>query len=200
MGPDQDVDAPRGQIGEDLRRLARRFGAVEVLHADGEVAQALREGAEVLQREDRRGHEHRHLLAVGRGLERRTYGHLGLAEAHVAAHEAVHRLLRLHVPLDRGRGGLLVGRILPGERRLQLLLQVAVGREGEALRGLAPGVERDQLARDVLHGLLGRGFQLLPGPRAELVDLGRLAVARAVARDAVQRVDADEEHVAVLVY
>ena len=67
------------------------------------------------------------------------------------------------------------------------------------LRSLALGVERDELARDVLDGLLGGVLELLPGAAAELIDLRRLPVARLVARDAVQRMDVHEQHVAVLI-
>ena len=190
---------PGGQIGENLRRVARGFGAVEVLDPHGKVAQTGRERAVVLQGEDRRGNQHGHLLAVGRSLERRTDRHLGLAEAHVAAHQTIHRLIRLHVPLDGCGRRLLVGRILPSERSLQLVLEITVRRKGEPSGSLALGIEGDQLARDVLHGLLGGALELLPCPRAELVDLGRLAVARFVARNAMERVDVDEEHVAVLI-
>jgi hypothetical protein len=45
----------------------------------------------VLLHEQRRGHEHGHLLAVLHGLERGAYGDLGLAVADVAADDAVHR-------------------------------------------------------------------------------------------------------------
>ena len=44
--------------------------------------------------EQRRRHEHRDLLAVGERDERRAQRDLGLAEADVAADEAVHRLAR----------------------------------------------------------------------------------------------------------
>lgn len=66
--------------------------------------------------------EHGHLLAVGGGLEGGADGDFGLAEAHVAADEAVHGLVRLHVGLDGLGGGQLVGGILIDERGLQLLL------------------------------------------------------------------------------
>ena len=77
------------------------------------------------------------------------------------------------------------------------MLQVAVLREGEAFRGFTTGIEGDELARDILHGLLRGRLELLPCPRSELVNLRRLAIARLVARDAVQRMDIDEEHIAI---
>ncbi len=69
----------------------------------------------MLQGEDGSRHEDRDLLPVGRGLERGADGDLGLAEPDVAAHEPVHGLVGLHIFLDGGDGGLLVGRILPPE-------------------------------------------------------------------------------------
>ena len=44
--------------------------------------------------------EHRHLLAVAERFEGRAHGHFGLAEADVAAQQAVHRVRALHVLLD----------------------------------------------------------------------------------------------------
>ena len=134
--------------------LPGRFRAVEILHPHREVAQPLHEGAVVLQGEDRRGDQHGDLLAVHGGLERRADGHLGLAESTVAA-RAGPSAGPTPCPADGRRRRLLVGRVLPAERRLQLVLQIAVRREGEPLRSLVLGVERDELARDVLDGLLG---------------------------------------------
>ena len=196
---DQDVDPARGEILADLADLLRGFRAVDVLHPHREIAQTLGERTVVLQGKDRRGDQHGDLLAVDGGLERRADRHLGLSETHVAAHQPVHRLVGLHVLLDGRRGRLLVGGVLPAERSLQFVLQIAVVREGVPLRRLALGVEGDQFARNVLDGLLGGVLQLLPGAVAQFVDLRRLAVTRLVARNAVERMDVDEQHVAVLV-
>ena len=49
----------------------------------------------MLEREHRGGREHRHLLAIAQRLERRAHGDFGLAVAHVAAEQAIHRLRRL---------------------------------------------------------------------------------------------------------
>ncbi len=59
--------------------------------------------------------QHRDLLAVGHGDEGGAHGDLGLAEADVAADQAVHRLAGFHV-VDHGvDGGQLVGRFLEAE-------------------------------------------------------------------------------------
>ena len=83
----------------------------------------------MLERQHRGGHQHSHLLAVRGSLESGTYGHFRLAESHVAAYEAVHRSVALHVMLYVLCGFRLVRRVLIQERRLQLVLQVRVGRE-----------------------------------------------------------------------
>jgi hypothetical protein len=49
------------------------------------------------------------------GDERRAHGHFGLAEAHVAADQAVHRLGREHVGAHGFDGGLLVRGFLERE-------------------------------------------------------------------------------------
>ena len=79
------------------------------------------------------GTEHRHLLAVGDRDERRAQRDFGLAEADVAAHQAVHRLARRQVldhRLDRRR---LVGRLLEGEPFGERLVVVRLERERVAL-------------------------------------------------------------------
>ena len=153
----------------------------------------------MLQGQNRRRHQHGHLLAVGRGLERRSDRHFGLAEAHIAANQTIHRLIGLHVPLDGLRRGLLVGRILPHERGFQLLLQISIRRKGKSLAGLALGIEGDQFARDVLDGLLGRGLELLPGSAAQFVDFGRFAFAALVARNTVQGVHMHEQNIVIFI-
>ena len=101
------------------------------------AGEAVAEGLVVLLGEQRGGHEHGHLLAVLHGLERGPDGDLGLAEADVAAHEAVHRVVGLHVGLHVVDGRELVGRLLVGEGLLQLALPRRVVR-----RRRGPGVCR----------------------------------------------------------
>ena len=77
---DQDVDLA---LGEALDRVALLGGAAEagdVLDLERLVAQALDERAVVLLGEDRRRHQHQHLLAVGGGLDRGAQRDLGLAD------------------------------------------------------------------------------------------------------------------------
>ena len=119
---------PGLEVGEHRLHLGRLAQARDALDDEGQVGEALAEGAEVLLGEDRRRHQHHHLLAVGGGLDRGAQGDLGLAEADVAADQPVHRLLGLHVPLDRLDRFDLVGGLAVGEGGLHRDLPLAVGR------------------------------------------------------------------------
>ena len=122
------------------------------------------------------GDEHGHLLIVARGLEGGTHGHLGLAEAHIATHEAVHRALPLHVALHVDSSFQLVGRVFVEEARLQLVLHEAVGAIGKPLLLRTLRVELDEVAGDILDFGLGALLELLPRARAQLIDARRLAL------------------------
>ena len=191
------VDFARLDAADDLALLRRLAHPAQIFHAAGEVLQAFAEGVEMLEGQHRGGHQDGHLLVVAHGLERRAHRQLGLAEAHVAAHKAVHGRVLLHVGLD-GLGGLvLVGRVFVEERRLELVLHERVGRKGEAGLSLALGIERNQVAGNVLDLVLGLLLELAPGRRPQLADGGLHAVLAPIFADAVERVDADEERIVV---
>ena len=61
----------------------------------GKRGEAVLQRLEMLERQDGRRREHRHLLAVHDRLERGAHRDLGLAVADVAAQQAVHRRRRL---------------------------------------------------------------------------------------------------------
>ena len=178
---DQDVDLA---LGEALDRVALVGGGAEardVLDLERLVAQALDERAVVLLGEDRRRHQHQHLLAVGRGLDRGAQRDLGLAVADVAADQAVHRALGLHVGdhvVDRVA---LVRRLAVGEVGLEVAQLLGELREGVAAAALALGVEVQQLARELLRGAAGARLDLVPARAAELGQRRRAAVGTQVA-------------------
>jgi hypothetical protein len=79
----------------------------------------------VLLGKERRRTEHCRLPAIGDGDERRAQRNLGLAEADIAAHQAIHRLSLRHVVAHRFDRGCLVGRFLEAEaigERLEIML------------------------------------------------------------------------------
>ena len=138
------------------------------------------EAAVVLLGEDRGRHQHGDLLAGVDGLERRPDGDLGLAVADVAADQPVHRLALGHVALDRLDGRELVGRLLIGERGLELGHPVAVlGRDRRMPGWLARAAWMSISSCGEVDDRLGHALlPLLPGRRADLRER-RLALAAA---------------------
>ena len=96
-------------------------------------------------------------------------GDLGLAEPHVAADQAVHRLDQLHVALDLVDRRDLVARLLVRERVLELLLPWRVGAERVAGHRHAHRVEAHQLARHVADGAFDLGGRARPVAPAHAV-------------------------------
>ena len=94
-------------------------------------------------------------------------------------------------PLMSAMAVLLIGRQLPLEGILELLLPVGVGAEGVARHGLARGVELQQLLGHVAHRLLDARLGLLPGRAAEPVE--RRTRGARVLLDQVEPLDRDEE-------
>ena len=146
--------------------------------------------------EDRRRHQHHHLLAVHRGLVRGAQRDLGLPVADVAADQAVHRPLALHVGLDRVDRLHLVGGLAVGEGGLEVQLQLAVRREGVAPADQALGVEVEQLAGHLLGGAPGAGLQVQPALAAQRAQLRLGAVGADVAADLGELVGGSEDLVA----
>ena len=141
--------SPLADAGDDLRLLLRGQEPREHLDPDGIVREALAERLAVLVGEQRRRHEDRDLLAVLHRLERGADRDLGLAEADVAADQAVHRRVALHVGLHRVDRLELVGRLLVRERLLDLVLPRRVGRERVAGSREPPAVEHHELLGDL---------------------------------------------------
>ena len=134
VGADGDIDLALGQVGQRRLEFLGRAEAAEHLDAHRERLEAPLEGLEVLKCEHRGGRQHGHLLAIAQRLEGGAHHHLGLAEAHVAAQQAVHGLRAFHVALDLLDGGELVARLGEFEGVFEFALPVAVGREDESPR------------------------------------------------------------------
>ncbi|CAM5275515.1 hypothetical protein SGRIM128S_04483 [Streptomyces griseomycini] len=196
MGADDDVHRAVPQALQDRLRLGVGLEAGQRPHVDGELRVPLAERPEVLLHQQRRRDEDGDLLAVLDGLEGGPHRDLGLAVADVAADQAVHGDRLLHVLLDLGDGGELVGRLRVGEGVLQLPLPGGVGAEGVARRRHPRAVQLDQVGRDLLDGLLGARLGLGPVRAAEAVQGGRLAAD--VLGDLLQLVGGDVEAVAGL--
>ena len=123
----QDVYLAVFQVFQYLFRLLCAACSRQVFHTNGQVLQSRRECLVVLEGQHRGRHQHGYLLGVACSLEGSTYGHLGLAEAHVATDQTVHGLCLLHVGLHVVGGFQLVGSVFVEERGLQFMLHKVVG-------------------------------------------------------------------------
>ena len=198
VGADQDVQAPVAVAPEHLARLGGRAEAVDHVHGHGQVAEALAEGGQVLLGEDRGGRQHQHLLAAGRRLEGRAHGDLGLAEADVAADQAVHRAGALHVVGDGVDRALLVAASRGGgKRRSSSRISSSSGGKAKPVGRGARLVERDQLAGHLPHGGPRARLHAVPGLAAQLGEGRRRAVGADVAGHPVELVVGHVEAVAV---
>ena len=199
MRPDQDVDPALLEVAHRCRNRLRRPEPRRHLDPQRVVAEALRERAEVLLGEDRRGDQEHHLLAIGRRLERGAEGDLGLAVPHVAADQAVHRPRLLHVRLHLVDGLELIGRLLVREGALEVDLPVGVLRKPVPGATAALGVQVDQLAGERLRRPPGAQLHLLPLLAAELRERRVRRVGSDVAADLVELVARHEDPVAAAV-
>ncbi|MNP09326.1 hypothetical protein D3C76_1014280 [compost metagenome] len=120
------------------------------------------------------------------GNERGAHGHFGLAEADVAAHQAIHRLGREHVFAHRFDGGLLVRRFFERETGAEGgVIGFRVG-EGITFTGGAARIDVEQFSGDVAHLFGGLALGFLPGLGAQAMQRGEGVVAAGVAGDQVQ--------------
>src|SRR5215213_7353161 len=183
VGADEHVDLARGEIGDDLLLLPGAAEAGDHLDSHGKVAIALAERVPVLLGEHRRRDEHQRLLAVDGHRERRAHRHLGLAEADVAADEAIHRPRRLEILLDGFDRRALVLRLAIRELGLEPLEPLVLELVGNARGLLAARVEREQLAGQLPQARARPALQVLPRLAAELAQRGRRRVGPDVLRD-----------------
>ncbi len=115
MRGDHDVDGAAFDAFEHGIRLLAGAEARKRLDAHRPVGEAIAEVVGVLFGEQRGGHQHGDLLSGLRGDERSAHRHFGLAEADVAAHHAIHRLLGREIGQHLADRLGLVGRFLERE-------------------------------------------------------------------------------------
>ncbi len=173
--------APRDLLGRaeaaHLGDLHRPFG------------EAVHQRLVVLLGQQRGRRQERHLPAARDGDEGGAQGHLGLAEADVAAHQPVHRARADHVLDHRVDGGVLVGRFLEAEVVGELLVVLRRVAEGVALARRAPGVDVEQLGGRVAHLLGGLALGFFPLARSQPVQRRLVGAHARVAADLVQLAD-----------
>ncbi len=197
---DDDVERAGGESLEGLRHFLRAAEARELGDSHREVGEAIAEILEMLLGEERRRHEDRHLHARGDGDEGGAHCDLGLAEAHVAAHEPVHGTPRRHVAdhrLDRAR---LVRGFLERESGSEAFVFLQREREREALPREALRVEVEKLRSGVAHLARGLALGLFPLAAAQPVQRRAFGRGSGIAADDVQLRDRHVELVAAFVF
>ena len=183
MGADQDVHLAAAELLQHALDVRGGTEPGDRLDPHREVAEALAEGRTVLLGEHRCRHQREHLTAAGDALHGGAHRHLGLAEADVAADQAVHRPVGLHVLGDGVDRALLVVGLLVGERLLQPRRPLVVARERRPQRGLAARVQRQQLAGQLAHRHPRPRLEVVPRLAAQLGEGRRRAVRADVAAD-----------------
>ena len=152
----------------------------------------------MLAGEKRRRHHHGHLLAgIGRH-EGRPQRHLGLAEAHVAADEAVHGPPALQVVQHGLDGAELVVGFLVGEAGAELV--EGAFRRGEDVTRLqfARCRRLDQVVGNLADAFLEARLLRLPGAATQTVKLHAFRLGT-VAREEIDVLDRNEESVVVVI-
>ena len=162
MGPDEDVDIACQGSGQDIFLFFIGTEAVEDVDVDAKGAEAFHEGLEMLLRQNRRRHQDGHLFACCDGFEDGPHGDFCLAEADVAADQAVHRRRPFHASLDVADGFQLIFRFFIRKGFFKFLLERRIRRKSIALDDFPLGIKGDEFLCQVGNGLLGLGPRLLP--------------------------------------
>ncbi len=132
------------------------------------------------------GRQQRHLLAAHDGDEGGAQGDLGLAEADVAADQAVHRFAGSHVGDHGIDGGGLVRRFLEAEALGKGFVIVRRILEGVALAQRAARVQVQQFGGGIADLLRGLAARLFPLARAERMQRRIFRRGARIARNDVQ--------------
>ena len=106
--------------------------------------------------------QHRHLTTSHDGLECCAYGDLGFTEAHVSAHQSIHRLGPLHVFLGGVNRIPLVLRFLMRKGTFKFPLPGSIGFKSKTRFGIAHGLDFQQVSSQVSDRFFGLVFRGLP--------------------------------------
>ena len=200
MGPDDDIDFAARGLRNHLAIFLVAAEPRDHLDPHRVILEAVAKRVPMLLGENRRRHQHRDLPAVHHGDKRRSQCDFGLAEAGVAANEAIHRLDAGQIANDVVDRRLLVGSLLELEARREFLVVRARRRIRVPLHHLARRINVEQLRRHRQHRLPRAPLNLLPRTAAELVELGLGVVAADVPLDEIYPLDRHVHRVVARVF
>ena len=171
MGADHDVDMALGEpflgLGEfGGRDEARRLGDVDRI-----AFEPLGKGLHVLARQERRRHHDSDLLAVHGRHKGRAQSHLGLAEADIAADQAIHRTAGAEIGEDGADRGLLVVGLFVRKARGEFVVEAGLDGQSRRFAQLSLGGDLDQFTRDLADAVFHARLAHLPGGGAQPVKL-----------------------------
>ena len=130
MRADRNVDFAGLQLRQRFLDLLGCAEAAEHLDLERKGCETAAEGIEVLEGQHSRRSKHGHLSAVLQRLERRAHGDFGLAVAHIAAEQTVHRRRSFHVALHVDDRVHLVFGLAEFECVFELALPLRIGAKG----------------------------------------------------------------------
>ena len=171
VGADDDIAHAAFQVLQGLFLLGRRPETGEQADIDRVGMHPFGKGAVMLLGQDGRGDQNCHLLAVLDCLESGPDGDFRFAEAHVAADQAVHDLIALHVLFGIFDGLQLVSRFGIREELLELMLPDRILFKGMSFALAAGGVEFDQIVGHFFNGPPDFALGVGPFLAAKTVDL-----------------------------
>ena len=129
----------------------------------------LQGGQVVLARKHGGWHKDGRLLAREHALHHRAQRDLGLAEAHVAAQQTIHRPIGFHVHLDLRNAAQLILGLFVWEGILELALPRVIRWEGKAFELRALGIQLDKALGQLLGRRLGARLGARPVRAAQFV-------------------------------
>ena len=168
VGTHQQIHLSGLDLAEGVLLLIFGAEAAHHVHFYRITGKPLHRGEVMLPRQHGGRHQNGGLFARKQAFHDGAEGHFGLAEAHVAAKQAIHGHRALHIPLDLlGAEQLILG-LLKGEGLLEGTLPVVVGGKGETGVFLSGGVQLEQLFCQIGGALFSSLLGLLPCRSAQL--------------------------------
>ena len=200
MGADDHVELAFGELLQLGVDFFLRLEARQHFDLQRPVGEAVAEVAVMLLGQQRGRHQHRDLLAAGRGDEGRAHRDFSLAEADIAADHAVHRLRGREVADHRFDRRVLVRGFLEREGGGERLVHRPVDVDRQALARLPFRLDFQQFGGDVADFLGGLLLRLGPLLAAEVVQRRGVGVGAGIAADAVELRDRHIQAVALGVF